>query len=58
LEEKSYVIYGNRCGYSTRILSGPSYFENKNGKIGEKIKMTEKKNRREKKKPERSKSHF
>ena len=44
--EKSYVIYGNRPAYSTRILSGTSYFENKNRKIGEKN-MTEKKKPRE-----------
>jgi len=57
LEEKSYVIYGNRRAYSARILSRPSYFENKNGKIGEK-KMTEKKNRREKKNPREAKVTF
>lgn len=45
--EKSYVIYGNGPTYSTRILSRTSYFENKNGKIGEKKNMTEKKKPRE-----------
>lgn len=55
--EKSYVIYGNGPTYSTRILSRTSYFEKKNGKIGEKD-MTEKKNRREKKKPREAKVTF
>jgi translation initiation factor IF-1 len=57
LGEKSYVIYGNRSDYSARILSRPSYFENKNRKIGEKN-MTEKKNRREKKNPREAKVTF